>query len=123
MTRFYRIFAVFMVLPILAACSNIFETGGMMAYTDKPVEREGMTGFGGSMSPRPFLMRNIPGGDENYSQGFRDGCSTTINFGVGLVRSHPFKYDVIRGLKDKEYYAGYRAGTVYCTYFADVDPL
>lgn len=95
----------------------------MGAYTDRTNPQRGPTDFGEWASPRPLMMRNLPGGDDSYSTGFQDGCSTTINFGEGLVRTHPFAYNIDRGLKDKNYYAGYRAGTVYCVYFADVDPL
>lgn len=115
-------FTTLLVLLTVTGCAGM--TNGVMGdYLSVERKNDGMTDFGNTYSPRPFLLRNIPGGDDSYSTGFRDGCSTTINFGVGLVRSHPFAYDVTRGLKDKEYYAGYRAGTVYCVYYADVDPL
>ena len=116
-----RYLAILLVLFTVTACGT---GGGVVgSYLDQERPQDGMTDFGGSMSPRSFLMRNLPGGDDGYSIGFRDGCSTTMSFGVGLLRTHPFKYDVTRGMKDVQYYAGFRAGTVYCTYYADVDPL
>lgn len=119
----YNFLTILIAMVMLTACGSVDTSAMMGSYLDKERPYDGMTDFGSGLSPRPFLLRNIPGGDDSYSQGFRDGCSTTINFSVGFVRSHPFAYDVARGLKDRQYYAGYRSGTVYCVYFADVDPL
>ncbi len=111
------------IIALLLLVSGCY--GGKMLgnFLDQERPTDLPTTFGGSMSPRPLFMSNLPGGDDSYSTGFREGCQTTISYGEGMLRMYDFAYDIDRGLKDKEYYAGYRAGTVYCTYFADVDPL
>jgi len=82
--------------------------------------------FGGSsfLEPRPLLMRGIPSGEDAYSQGWRDACQTFVGIvGSGMLRMQPFAYDPERGVKDKEYYKGWRDGLSYCTYYTDYDPI
>jgi hypothetical protein len=118
MIRFLGILALTLMLP---ACSVDSVVGGILNQS-----RDDLPGmkFGSGASPRPFQMRNLPGGEDSYSVGFRDGCETTTGIaGVGLNRTHELAYDIDRGLKDREYYAGYRAGHVYCLFYTDYDPL
>jgi hypothetical protein len=78
----------------------------------------------GMFEPRPLLMRNIPSGDDPYSQGWRDACQTFTGIvGSGMLKMEPFAYDPERGVYDKEYYKGWRDGITYCTYYTDYDPI
>ena len=126
MFKFLQIIAI---LGLVSGCSGDSIMGGSFmgrdyhGYADGVEAGDAAVGFGSYMSPRPFMMRNIPGGSDAYSVGFRDGCETTTGLGSGLNRMHDMGYDVDRGLKDKHYYAGYRAGHVYCLFYTDVDPL
>lgn len=75
-------------------------------------------------APGALMMRGLPEGDSSYDKGFRDGCHTAIGItGEALQRIHGFEYDVNRGIEDKEYYKGYRMGTVACVYYLDYDIL
>lgn len=78
------------------------------------------TGFHSTFTPAPMFIK-LPEDDSEYGQGFRDGCNTALGItGSGFVRSaHGFHYDVNRGIESREYYRGYRTGTVACVYHID----
>lgn len=82
---------------------------------------------GGHLSPwtpRPAFL-SMPDGDDSYSQGFRDGCTTYLGAAgaSGLRMAHGYAYDANRGIEDRDYYIGYRMGVDHCTYYVDIDPL
>ncbi len=107
------ILAVVMVIAV-SACSN-----PMNAFNYK--QTYGRDTF---WTPEPAFLDGIPEGDDSYSQGFRDGCNTFTGFvASGFPRGHDFAYDAERGIKDRDYYVGYRIGSDYCTYYSDYDPL
>ena len=75
-------------------------------------------------TPEPLWIEDLPDGDDSYCQGFRDGCNTAVGIiGSGLLRMHPFAYDINRGIEDRDYYRGQRTGYNYCTYYVDSEPL
>ncbi len=86
----------------------------------------GLNEWGGYklLSPRPF-MQNLPEGHDDYSRGFRAGCSSfTRTVGSGLLRMYDSDmYDPEEGIENNEYYAGYRIGSYYCTQYLDVEPI
>lgn len=71
--------------------------------------------------PRPYLMRGVPDGDDSYTEGFRDGCSTALSVvAQGLLRStNAPRYDGWRLTSDAFYSAGFVDGDEHCTYLYD----
>jgi hypothetical protein len=67
--------------------------------------------------PRPLFMQMIE--DKSpWGDGWRDGCKGAIGIpGEGAIRFNKYQYDVNRGIEDKEYYAGFRAGTDTCVFY------
>lgn len=66
------------------------------------------------LSPKPFLMRNIPDGKDSYSQGFRDACYIYLgNHGFGIHRFYTGGPDP-KSIYDKQYKSGYTDGDRYC---------
>lgn len=79
-------------------------------------------GFG-TFSPTPALLRNVPQGNDSFSVGWRDGCSTYLGFtGSGLIEAREFAFDINRSLSDKQYAAGFREGASLCMYYTDTRP-
>lgn len=77
----------------------------------------------GTLSPLPPLMRNIPQGQDSFSQGWRDGCNSYLSFtGSGFIQARDFTYDINRSLTDKMYASGFREGASLCMYYTDTRP-
>jgi hypothetical protein len=107
-----KIVLTLMVLTMLPGCAVFRQDYGLDG---------GRNSF---WDPSSLFMSNMPQGDDDYSQGFRDGCNTAMgNTGSGYLRSHGFAYDVHRGLEDADYYRGYKIGNNYCTYYVNFSPL
>lgn len=103
------------LVVLLVGCSNPFSEA--MDY--------GITGGRHMlMTAEPAFLDGLPDGDDSFSQGFRDGCNTTLGIvSFTGVRGLDFAYDVNRGIEDREYYRGYRLGSDYCVYYVDPEPL
>ncbi len=82
-----------------------------------------------SLTPHPMFLRNIPTGNDSYSQGFRAGCNDSMGLsGYGALRFHevtwgdslsqPLKYqyayDANRAITDNQYSLGVGHGYGYC---------
>ncbi len=80
----------------------------------------------GPLTPGPFFMKGIPQGDDDYSQGFRDGCNTghgIIGTGMMSATYDDTYYDIDKSIENNDYYKGRTIGFNYCTYYNDVNPL
>lgn len=80
----------------------------------------------GMFTPAPFAIGQIPQGDDDYSQGFRDGCNTAYGImGTGMLSSSYDSnyYDYEKSITNNDYYKGRTIGFNYCTYYLDNDPL
>lgn len=67
--------------------------------------------------PGPMMVRNLPDGDDSYSQGFRDGCETYVGMqGTGFVQMKEYSWDNNRMISDPMYNKGIVDGRNYCTY-------
>lgn len=65
-------------------------------------------------APQPFQLRNLPEGNDSFSQGFRDGCYNFVGqMGFGAMRFYdaPVKVGFIY---DNLYRQGYEHGDRYC---------
>ena len=96
---------------------NILLTFGIFALSScgftKNMTSEGFYFF----QPRPLFMKMIDD-PSPWGQGWRDGCQGVIGIpGDGALRFNDLQYDVNRGIEDKEYYAGFRAGSDTCVYY------
>jgi hypothetical protein len=93
-------------LLALTACDTIAENG-------KP----------GFSSPKPFLLNGLPQGNDNYSEGFRDGCHNAIGHnGFGMQRiftKPPRAQDEL--YMDALYRRGYRDGDRHCGVYVNHD--
>ena len=89
---------------------------GQSIWVKDPIQDEN-----GLMAPnRPFI--HMPRGDDNYSQGVRDGCQTYMGImGSGMLRSLDSKIDGYRMTDDPDYLRGYVDGGEYCTFALDWD--
>ncbi len=74
-------------------------------------------------SPKPLFLRNLPQTDDNYSQGFRDGCYNFIGqTGFGFQRMYdrpPRATDEL--FMDRLYQRGYTDGDRYCSAYVNHD--
>lgn len=87
-----------------------------------PVMRQRNLQGDSMMNPRPMLMRNLPSGDDSYSEGFRAGCHTMIGVvGQGILRINKVDVDGYRMVEDKVYTRGWSDGSTYCTFSLDWD--
>lgn len=79
----------------------------------------------GMLTPEPAGLADMPQGDDDYSQGFRDGCNTAISItGSGFLSTYdPIFYDFDKSLSSPEYYRGRTVGKNYCMYYVDNNPL
>lgn len=80
----------------------------------------------GPFTPAPFLIGDMPDGDDDYSQGFRDGCNTSHSIiGTALMSAtyDDIYYDVEKSIKSDEYYKGRTIGHNYCNYYNDTNPI
>lgn len=80
----------------------------------------------GALTPTPFFMGKLPDGDDNYSQGFRDGCNTALStVGTGMLSAtyDDNYYDYEKSLNNNDYYKGRTIGFNYCTYYQDPNPF
>lgn len=69
------------------------------------------------LTPRPMLIRNLPDGDDSYSEGFRAGCNTMLGIvGTGYLRSLRINVDGYRMVEDKLYTRGWSDGANFCTF-------
>lgn len=74
------------------------------------------------LDPSPAFLRNLPRGDDSYSQGFRDGCKTTVGIvGPGFQRTAAPIIDGYRMVEDKIYTRGYLDASDQCAYHIDWD--
>jgi hypothetical protein len=97
-----RTFLFMLCMIILSSCG----------FT-KNMTSEGFSFF----QPRPLFMKMIDD-PSTWGQGWRDGCQSVIGLpGDGALRLNDFKYDINRGIEDKEYYAGFRAGSDTCVHY------
>ena len=72
--------------------------------------------------PRPYMMRGVPDGNDDYSLGFRDGCKSALGIiGQGGVRSVSNEYNGWKLTSNRLYAAGFLDGEEHCTYFYDWD--
>jgi hypothetical protein len=72
--------------------------------------------------PRPYLMRGVPDGNDDYSLGFRDGCKSVLNtVAEGMVRNIKPVYDGWLLTSNNLYASGFVDGEEHCTYFYDWD--
>ena len=82
-----------------------------------------------AFTPRPLFLRNIPKGQDGFSQGFRDGCNDSLGLnGYGGLRFHEvtwgnsiakpliyeYNYDANRAMDDEQYSLGVGHGFSYC---------
>ncbi len=95
------------ILSLLSACLPTISENG------KP----------SSLAPTPFLMGSLPQGEDNYSQGFRDGCyNASGQNGFGFVRL----FDKAPRASGKLYMnnlyrRGYRDGDRQCSVYVNRD--
>lgn len=77
----------------------------------------------GFSSPRALFLSNLPQGDDNYSQGFRDGCYNFIGVnGFGMQRIFTKSPRVADELyMDALYRRGYTDGDRYCGVYVNHD--
>ena len=69
------------------------------------------------LTPRPMLIRNLPDGDDSYSEGFRAGCNTMLGIvGTGYLRTLKINVDGYRMVEDKLYTRGWSDGANFCTF-------
>ena len=105
--------AIYAMVALLLLCVIMFSACSF--------SHEKLGGRHGLFTPSPMFM-NLPQDDSDYSQGFRDGCNQAISItGSGLMRMHGWQYDVNRGIENKDYYSGFRAGTSACVYYLDYE--
>ncbi len=74
----------------------------------------------------PMFMGDLPAGNDSYSLGFRQGCSSALSIiGVGGVSTfqNEISLDTNRKSEDPLYHKGWNSGNNYCSYYTDVDPL
>ena len=72
--------------------------------------------------PNRLLLRNLPQGQDSYSQGFRDGCETYLGIvGAGALRLLPEHVDGWRLTEDRVYARAFADGGTYCTFYLDWD--
>ena len=75
------------------------------------------------LGDRRVLLRGAPQGDDSFSQGWRDGCDTSLAIvGTGTLRLVKQKIDATvaeRLVSDPLYEKGYSTGSGYCTNFLD----
>lgn len=80
----------------------------------------------GTFTPAPMYFEGMPEGDDEYSQGFRDGCNTafrTVGTGLLSVMYDDTYYDFDKILDSDDYYKGMSLGMSYCTNHLDTDPF
>jgi hypothetical protein len=97
---------------LLSACGN-----DRLDYFD---------GRHGMWTPKPMYFGDLPMGDDDYSQGFRDGCNSALGtMTQGFMRSSfdDVYMDVNRNIAKDEYNKGWNQGHNYCTQFSDTDPI
>ena len=71
---------------------------------------------------RPFMMRGVPDGNDDYSMGFRDGCKSALSMvAQGLVRSISPEYNGWKLTSNNLYASGFVDGEEHCTYVYDWD--
>jgi len=105
------IFISILSLSFLASCSN---------------DLKEYHGRHGTFTPAPFSIGQMPQGDDDYSQGFRDGCNTGHSIiGTGMMSStyDATYYNTEKSVTSNDYYKGRNIGFNYCTYYNDVNPL
>lgn len=103
-------------LVITILLSNLILLAGCVTT----VSENGKTG---SLSPIPMFLKNLPQDEDNYSQGFRDGCYNFVGQnGNGLLRMYEKSPRMTDGLYlDKLYRQGYADGDRYCGVFVNRD--
>jgi len=70
--------------------------------------------------PNRMFLRDLPKGNDSYSQGMRDGCQTFVGIiGAGALRLLPEKIDGYRLSSDPGYLRGFNDGGSYCTHYLD----
>lgn len=92
-----------LIIIILNSCSYIDENSEFAYFT------------------QPYLLRNLPRGDDYFSTGFRDGCYNSVgqnSFGMLRIYDHPFNPD-ISYIKSPLYKDGYKQGGRYCSAYVN----
>lgn len=106
MTFYLRIILFLLSLLAVSACDTVAANG-------KP----------GIFSPRALFLRGLPQGEDNYSQGFRDGCYNAIgNEGSGWQRifsKPPRAADEL--YMNAIYRRAYSDGDRYCSVYVNRD--
>ena len=79
----------------------------------------------GIFSPQAVFLRNLPQGDDNYSQGFRDGCYNAIGTnGYGLQRIFTKPHRAANELyMDALYRRAYNDGDRHCSAYVNRDVI
>ena len=95
-----------LALLLLSSCS-----GNIPVFRDPNLPTDTI------LTPRPMLIRNLPKGDDSYSEGFRDGCNTMFGIvGTGYLRTLKINVNGYRMVEDKVYTRGWSDGATYCTF-------
>jgi len=114
---------IIIALSLFLPSCIVFELAGWNKGKTNFIDEDGRLG---AFTPKPLLMGELPQGDDDYSQGFRDGCNTAISIlGTGFQSTmfEDIYYDFDKILESSDYFKGKTIGFDYCTYFIDVDPL
>jgi len=107
----YNKILTFSIILILSSCNL-----GIFKQTIKVDGKQSIA------NQTPFLMRNLPKGDDSYSQGFRKGCVVFSSIvGGGILRVNNLNLDGYRLARDKLYTRGFMDAASYCTFFLDWD--
>lgn len=73
-------------------------------------------------SSTPALLRNLPQGQDGYSQGFRHGCKSLLGaVGTGMLRLNKAHIDGYKLTQDRMYARGFSDGASHCTFYLDWD--
>ncbi len=78
-------------------------------------------GKASALAPQPLYLAGVPSSDDNYSQGYRDGCYNAFgNNGFGLIRLHnnyPRTSDDL--YMNSMYRRGYKDGDRQCSVYVN----
>lgn len=107
-----RVIVLIVFTLVLEGCGSKF---GVIKSSVDPNDNVGF-------SATPALLRNLPSGNDSYSQGFRHGCKSLLGaVGTGLLRLNSAHIDGFRLTQDRMYARGFSDGGTHCTFYLDWD--
>lgn len=112
MQKLFHIRPLISTVLLMLVCMNLASCSGNI-----PMFREPNVKTDTILTPRPMLIRNLPDGDDSYSEGFRAGCNTMLGLvGTGYLRTLKINVDGHRMVEDKLYTRGWSDGANFCTF-------